>query len=387
MIYLAILFALIAKVLSPDSQGRAQSAPATSGEDRSSELARVITDPRTSSEDRDSALSALAMVDFEKAVRLAPSLVDEQDPVFRVRAAWILAEGGHDKGKEVLRTVAGSKTEESAMAVEALGRLRDPGSRELLRELLTQELAVSGKPGVSSAVLALVQALGDYADGRDAALLARAAKNRWTPGDWVMVDSVGRTAGPDAVPVLEEIFERGKGWTVMAAGLGLARCGSAKGAQYVRDRLGDARHDPAQPNQSRFTDSDTDDPQGPKATDFILTRLGVPADEMFVPELMRIVSSSLYSSTAKAQAWTALARINPVRDRKTILSAAWNDLLSTGAIRLVVQNDEPRAQAFVRQNERSDEPLQRAKANELRRALLAPSMVRRQWREIHGYSF
>ncbi|HEU5249264.1 MAG TPA: hypothetical protein VFW15_04690, partial [Thermoanaerobaculia bacterium] len=175
--------------------------------------------------------------------------------------------------------------------------------------------------------------------------------------------------------------------TQMAAGLGLARSGSAKGLKYVRDRLADTSGDPNNPNETRTTNAEKDNPYGPKATDFILDHLGVSADEIFVPDLIRIASSPEYSWVRKAQAWRALSRLNPVADRQKILALAWKNLTDSSAVKLIVLNEESRVATVSRQLDSSSDGKEKATARELRRALATTSRERRRWREIHGYTF
>jgi HEAT repeat protein len=359
---------------------------------RSNDLVRIVTNPQSGSNERNMALSALAASDFEKATEIAPSLLAEGDRSLRARAAWILADGGRQSGLDVLRAMAGERTEESVIAISMLGRLRDPGSHELLVGLLEQELASPNQqgsfpdvPASDSIIAALSGALADYGDKRDTALLIRTIPGKVGSGHWVMIEQLGRAGGKEAIPVLENAFDHAPGWTRMASGLGLARCGSAKGLKYIRERLADTSGDRDKPNESRTTNAQTDSPYGPKATDFILTHLGVPADEVLVPELLRILSSPEYSGVHRAQAWGALSRMNPARERETILELAWKNLTDTSAVRLVVFNDDVRARTVAAQLESSKDGKERAAGRALRRALAETPRERRRWREFHGY--
>jgi HEAT repeat protein len=376
----------------------ASSAPTAqfwkSGEERSAELVRIITNAQSGSDERNVALSSLAASDFNKAMEIAPSLLAEGNRELRARAAWVLADGGQQSGIDVLKAMTRERTAESVIAIEALGRLRDPGSHELLVSLLEQELAsprrggsLFGAPGSDSWTAALSGALADYGDKRDTALLVRTLPDRVGPGSYVRVEDVGRTGGKEAIPVLERIFDTSAGWTVMAAGLALARCGSPRGTKYVRERLADTSGDPEKPNESRMTNAETDNPHGPKGTDFILTNLGVSADEIFVPELVQIVSAPERSWAHKAQAWQALSRMNPVTKRQEILELAWKNLIQAGAIKLIVLNDEARARRVAPGLPNSTDRTERAAAYELKRALFTSPRERRRWREIHGYTF
>jgi hypothetical protein len=99
-----------------------------SGEERSAELVRIITNRESGSDERNVALSSLASSDFNKAMEIAPSLLAEGDRLLRARAAWILADGGQQNGLFVLRAMTRERIAESVIAIEMLGRLRDPGS-------------------------------------------------------------------------------------------------------------------------------------------------------------------------------------------------------------------------------------------------------------------
>jgi hypothetical protein len=217
-------------------------------------------------------------------------------------------------------------------------------------------------------------------------LLVRTVPDRVAGGSFVTVERIGRAGGREAIPVLERIFDTAPGWTVMTAGLGLARCGSLKGLEYVRERLVDTT-DLQNSNEGRQLNAETDDPHGPKARDFILRLLGSSADVVFVPDLLRIVSAPEYPWVAQARAWEALSRINPVRERQKLLDLAWKNLNQTGAIRLVVLNDEARARSIAPGLPNSRDRIERVGAYDLKRALLTSPRERRRWRETHGYTF
>ena len=362
--------------------------------DRSAQLVQTAANRDLDSSARNSALSLLAATEFDKALEIAPSLLGEGDQILRARAAWILADGGRQAGLDVLRALARERTGESVIAMEMLGRLRDPESHELLVSLLEQELASPKKqgsfpavPGSDSIISALSCALADYCDKRDAGLLARTIPEKVGAGHWVMVEGLGRGGGSEAIPVLERVFDNSLGWTAMAAGLGLARCGSVKGLSYVRGRLRDFSGDPSKPTESRLTNADTDSPTGPKGTDFVLTHLGAPADEILVPELLDLVTSKESSWVLKAQAWRALSRVNPTRDRPRLVELAWKNLMDSSAVKLIVLDDEAHARTVVPQLESSADRKEKAAAHELRRALTTTPRERRRWRETHGYSF
>lgn len=354
-------------------------------EERTEALSRVALNSQEDLGNRDRALSALAAGDFKQATEIARRLVNEPSRMLRVRAAWILADGDEPEGHEVLRMMARERTGESVIAIQMLGRLKDPGSQALLSRLLRDELAAPHAPEAAGRISALTRALGDYADKRDAVLLTEAVKNRYSSGDWVMVEAAGRAGGLEAVPTLHDIFAKARGWTAMAAGLGLGRSGSPKGLKYVRERLADYSGDPSNPNYARMTNAASDDPYGPKAADFIRKHLGTPADQVFVHDLLQITTKPEFSWAAKAQAWQALSRINPPRERKVILDLAARNLMYTGAVRLLVLHEEPQAHARLVQMERSTDPSERALSEELRRALATSPRERRRWREVEGY--
>jgi hypothetical protein len=167
----------------------------------------------------------------------------------------------------------------------------------------------------------------------------------------------------------------------------LARCASPRGLKYVRERLADTSGYPEKSNESRERNAQTDNPHGPKATDFILDHLGSSADDVFVPDLLRIVSAPEYPEVLKAKAWSALSRMNPARERQKILELAWKNLNQRGAIRLVVLNDESRARSIAPGLPNSRDRIERVGAYDLKRALLTSPRERRRWRENHGYTF
>lgn len=376
-----ILYSLAAAV-SPE----ADQAPTarTSGE-HSEAMMQVALDKRESVDNRDRALAALAAADFAQATRVAQRLSDETNRLIRVRAAWILADADQAAGSEILRAMARERTGESVIAIQLLGRLRDKGSHAMLADLLNRELESPAAPGAASRISALTRALGEYANKEDAMLLARSVSKRRGTGDWVMVEAAGRAGGSEAIPILQEIFARSRGWTAMAAGLGLGRSGDANGLRYVRDRLADSSGD-GNDNASRMTSATRDDPYGPKAGDFIRKHLGVPADAIFVPDLMHVVSGPQFSWVAKAQAWQALSRIDAGANRRAILELASTQVRFTGAVRLLVVHDEPKARTALAQLNASSDPTQEILAEELRRALSTTPRERRRWRETEGYS-
>jgi hypothetical protein len=346
------------------------------------ELAKRIADTTTPVAERDSALAELERTDFSLALRLAPSLLKTEDSLMRLRASWILASGGQATGAKLLETAASARSDDSVVAIEMLGRLKDSTSHIFLRELLEKELEAPRDGSTRSRTFQLIQSLGDYQDKADASLLLKAVGSSST--NWLDAQALGMTGAAEAVPALDRIFtQTGKGWAVMAAGLGLARCGSQKGLVYVRRRLADTAADPTKPNDSYPTDADKDDPNGPKATDFIVTHLGVAADEVFVPDLLQVVSRSGSPDKARASAWAALLRINPTGYRAALLDLAWKNTSFEGAAKIIVLDDETTAQAFV-----AGSPADETYDHLLMRQLLGTDDRQRlRWRELHGYSF
>lgn len=352
---------------------------------RQETLVRRILDPAVPPSERNMLLSSLERSDFSRAMKVAPVLLGAGDGFLRARAAWILAAGGDEIGRQALRTLAAERIDASVNAISALGRLRDAEAHKLLRRLLEVELASSDKAD-RSRVLALTGSLGDYFDPSDAALLARTIERKYGSGYWVNVTDTGRTGGRGAIPVLEDVFRYGRGWTVMAAGLAAARCGSPEGLQYVRKWLAT----PAEMSDQRenfMSNAESDDPHGGKAMDFILSQLGVPADEVFLPELLALANRTEYSR-AKAQAWQALLRMNPAKDRQQILEMAWENAgFFDSASRLIVLNQEALAREFVRSHAGSEDREERRKASKLAETLRASYRQRLDWRIIHGYAF
>lgn len=357
--------------------------PDTPNGSRVQSLTAEAVDSKADSARRNAALASLAKIDPAAAADVAGGLLTTDDRILRARAAWITAAAKRPGGVEVLRTMAREQNEESVIAIESLGRLRDPGSHALLQMLLETELSEPDQTRSLGRISALSGALADYADKADAALLARSVAGTYAPGSWVRVTDVGRTGGRAALPVLEDIFEHGKGWTVMAAGLAAARCQSPKGLAYVRKWL-----QAASTNQQTLTDARTDDPHGPKATDFLLEQLGVPADEVFTPELRGIIAQASTSPARKEQAWTGLLRMNAAATHKEILELAWDHAnTSTAAAKIIVLNDETNARNYVTQHAASDVQTDRRKAKAIAAMLAKPEGERRNWRLVHGYTF
>ena len=348
----------------------------------------VVRDQRAGETERDRAFSALERLAFERAVELAPALLSEKGDGIRFRAAWVLASAGKAEGFQALRTMAEDRSGTLTLSIVALGRLRDEGSHQRLRELLEVEISDENKLRARPRTATLIDALSDYHDPADATLLARAVE-RFMAGnaDWIDIDRLGRTGGIDAIPVLEDVFTaRGKGWSVIAAGLGLARCGSPKGKRYVSERIADSRCCRAPYGTPQ--DGLKDDPYGPKATSFILDHLGVPADDGVVPDLIRLVSSDDYSEAAKAQGWIALQRIDSPKHQKEVLELAWRHLSYDGAARLIALKDQANALAKIHEPESASAKNATARGTSaLVRALQAPERDKRLWKESKGYGF
>jgi hypothetical protein len=340
-------------------------------------LALRATDRHIGAAERDGAFNALAELDFEKAVAIAPLLLEADDAILRARAAWVLADAGQEAGKQVLRAMATERTEESTLAMRSLARIKDGPSHEVLRGLLDSELKREAPdPG---RVGALVESLADYGRSSDAQLLARAVELQGGSTSWVLLDALGRTGGPEAVPILQTAFQRSKGWASVSAGLGMARCGSPVGKSYVSARLAD----PAiLALESTASNSRTTAIDGPEATAFILDRLGAPADEIFLPDLLKIIKEPRASSRAKNRAWRSVLRMNPATERSKLVELAWSDLHSDAAVRYLVLNDEMK----VRDTLAREGNLPAYERLALTQALAANPRQRRRWRELQGYA-
>jgi hypothetical protein len=349
-------------------------------------LVARITNADTPLPERARLFQSLERMDFARAMKVAPLLLGAADGFVRVRAAWVLAAGGDEIGVQVLRTIAAGRTDANVGAISALGRLRDPGSHDLLRRLLETELDSGNRLRSAGLISALTGALGDYVDPSDAALLVRVIEGKYGSGSWTLVSDVGKTGGAAAVPVLEDIFHKGKGWTTMAAGLGAARCGSAEGLEYVRRWLS-APPELADRRENFLSNAQTDDPHGAKAMNFILDALGVPADGVFLPELLTLASRT-DDSRAKTGAWRALLRLNPMSRRKEILELAWENAgFVDYACKLIVLNDEAAAREFVRLHAATEDRETRRKASNLAQWLRRSTRERMDWQIVHGYGF
>jgi HEAT repeat protein len=336
--------------------------------------------------DRGQAFAELEHVDYDTAARLAHSLLNEKGSL-GFRAAWILAQTGDSQALKTLRLAAQDREDKLTLAIQALGRLRDPGSHQLLRDLLADELSRTGAAAVPyrGRTFSLILALSDYEDEGDAELLTRAVTG-YSALDWVSVDRLGRTRGSSAVPFLREVFlKTGRGWAVMSAGLALARCGDARGIRYVEEQLASA--EPAQPEAREPTNAMTDDPYGPQAKHFLMERLGARGDEIFVMQLLTIASDTEQPFRPRAIAWSALLRIHSPKYRTQVLQAAWNDASFDGASRLIALDDEANAREFSSRDSMEASKSQRLAASAIRAALAAPVWEKRRWCEPFGYGF
>jgi HEAT repeat protein len=332
--------------------------------------------------DRDMALAALQHVDYSLALSVASKLISDPSRALRARAAWILADSGQPSGAAVLRALASEESDESVLAIESLGRLRDPMGHSLLLEAFRKETS-RPRPDLGR-LYALVQAIGDYEDPNDASIIAAAIRGHHSPADWVVVDAVGRTSGAGACTVLEEIFESASGWTAVSAGLGLARCGSPLGVQYVQSRLSDPALTKPEAANATAADSATDDARGLRGTDFLLDRIGAAADERFIPTLLELLDRPGVSWRARAKSWRALVRIGSTRFTKEILERAYREPNNEFAVKYVVLHDESSARKALAEHLRRGDDYGKGI---LREALEASAQDRRRWREIHGYAF
>lgn len=370
-------------------------ASLVSAQGSSAELLSRVRDAKAPPAARDRSLQAFARLYPEAAELAAPGLLADPLEIVRFRAAWILADAGRggresDEGREealkVLRAMASDETSALTYPAEALGRIKDSGSHELLRGLLQKTLSTGER--ASARAMGLAAGLAEYADKKDGALLAETLRSSLSVGNpkpsWLSVEQAGRAGSAEASGALEEVFDKtGAGWAAMAAGLGLARCGSAKGLDYVRSRLSDARM--AQAAESTPAEAGKDDPRGPRAGAFLLEQMGAEADEPLVPSLLRIVSEPGFSDGARARAWLALFRIDAASVRAEVLALAWRNLQYDGAARFVVVHDEEQARTAIDMQTLHVKP--DGTEPPIGRALSASARERKRWREMRQYSF
>lgn len=349
------------------------------------ELLARVRDTKAPVPMRDRSLQALIRLFPEAAELAAPGFLADPAEIIRFRSAWLLADTGRAEGLKVLRAMAADPSSSLTFPAEALGRMKDPPSRDLLRDLLTGALHGPDRSNARARIEGLAAGLAEFNDARDASLLAETLRSVREFGlPWASVEQLGRAGGSDAVAALEEVFDReGAGWARMAAGLGLARCGKAKGLDYVKDRLSDIRM--AQSADATPADAAGDDSRGPRAGVFLLEHLGVPADEPLVPSLLTIASGPGFSDGARARAWLALFRIDPAAPRAEILALAWRNLSYDGAARFVVAHDEEQARTSI--DMKTLHPKSDGTEPPIERALAASARERRRWREIRSYSF
>lgn len=341
-------------------------------------LGRAAVNLSLAGAERDVALAGLERADLDAAIELSKSLVGDGDLTIRARAAWILASTDHDAGGQVLRKMAESAVPESVMAIECLGRLRDAEGHALLQRLLRKELSTDSPS--PSRISAFVQSLGDYGDPRDGVVVGSAIQGRYQPTDWVDVEAAGRTGGIP-ISVGEDLFRKARGWTKISAGLALARVGNSLGVDYV-ERLLKSAFGSGDSAASRIESAERDDANGPRARDFVLERLGAAADEVFLPDILRIIDRNAAGSRLSLQAWRALLRIDPARLRDQIVDLAWKQDRNEFAAKLIAIHDADTASAILSSTQSEDYRLM-----SIRRALMASERERRRWRELHGYTF
>lgn len=335
------------------------------------QLSEKIRDARAPLAQRERAFAAFDRLYPEDALLLAPSLLGDPAPTIRFRAAWILADQGREDGIRALRSMAAGPDASSVLPIEALGRVRDPGSHELLRELLSSMLRAGEPPPDRARLAALAVSLSQYADPKDEPVLENAVRSSAEPGSsfpsWPVVEALGVSGAPEAVGTLEEAFDRGKGLVAVAAGLGLARCGRPGGRDDVKDRLSDPRA-----------------AGSPEAT-FLLEHIGVPSDEPLVAILLNIAAEPGFGDGVKALAWLALFRVDPPRQSGEVLALAWKNLRFDGAARFVVLHDAEQARSAA--DLKTMRPKSDGTLSPIDRALSASARERRRWREIRSYSF
>ncbi len=355
--------------------GAALGAPAgkalAEGASERVQLPEKIRDGKAPLAQRERAFAAFDRLYPEDALLLAPSLLGDPAPTIRFKAAWILADQGHEDGLRTLRSMAALTEATFVLPMEALGRIRDPGSHELLRDLLASALRAGESPPDRARVAALAVSLSDYADPKDEPLLANAVRLSVEPGpswpSWQVVEALGVSGAPEAVATLEEVFDRGKGLAVAAAGLGLARCGQPRGRDYVQDKLSDPHAAPS-----------------PEAT-FLLEHIGVVSDGPLVSILLNIVAEPGFGDGVKALAWLALFRVDPPLKTREVLALAWKNLRFDGAARFVVVHDGEQARSAA--DLKTLRPKADGSLSPIDRALSASARERRRWREIRSYSF
>ena len=321
----------------------------------------------------------------EAAEQAAPALLADSAEIIRFRAAWILADSGHEDGLKVLRAMASDERSELTLPAEALGRTKDPGSHELLRGLLQSALGAADRANARVRAAAFAAGLAEFADKKDAALLAEALRSAREPKPpWALVEQIGRSGGADSIAALEDVFDKsGRAGPSWRPGSVFARCGRAKGLDYVKGRLSDTRM--AQSPESMPADAGKDDARGPRAGAFLLEHVGVPADLPLVPALLKIASEPGFSDSAKARAWLALLRVDAAPARDDVLALAWKNLQHDGAARFVVLHDEEQARTSIDMKTLHTKP--DGTEPPIGRALSASARERRRWREIRAYSF
>lgn len=350
------------------------------GGDQADELARTVLDSTRSPLERNSALARLDAANPRRAVEESEKLILRGDVATRVRAAWILADAGGVKGVEVLESVASIPTDdEDVIAIEALGRLRAKSAHATLSAMLRREFVESlGRPGMPPRLSALVKALADYGDSADAPLVAPVV-NRWLgPESWPYVEALGRTTGSAAVPVLFKAFSvSSRGMTMAMAGLGLSRCGSRPGRDFVLSQLSELRAGSRRPASAETR----------QVAEWILEAIGTAQDEGLVASLLTLAEEPDTDRT-RALALAALLRVNPSTQRERVLAVAWRNTTYEAAVRLIALDDETTARQALAMKEKGLEagpPV--ADVRLMRIALDSSERDKRRWREIRGYTF
>lgn len=373
----SLVLCTLAMLVAASSRGQAPI-----GASRVEELERTVSDRKSPPSERGEALATLEQIDFGKAVVIAKEAITDPDEKVRFRAAWILADAGLESGKSVLREMAANRNSGLTLPILALGRLRDPLGHEQLRrhleEELTDGLGKANRSAGASRATSLIGALGDYEDPRDAQLLADAVQTFYSSTDWVIVDALGRTGGREAIPELQNVFaQTTRGSTHLAAALGLFRCGSALGRDFVLAALRGQNETAQTVRPGR--PSDVED-----ARDFILRHLGAMTDEVLTAELIAILRNSRTGNHERAEVWDALLRIDTKMYDKEILELARKDLKYRAAARVLAVRDPAGVRSLLAGDGSSKTTYEHALLQE---ALSATDRERRRWRELHGYAF
>lgn len=213
--------------------------------------------------DRSDALSALTIVGRRpKAVALMETALTDKDVNVRVLAATSL--GGiraRSAIPQLIDAVDDSAPQVSFAAVEALWRMGDRSTREILYEILTGERKT--KPGVikgkmsgamaqmhdpkSLALLGINQAsgvlLGPFSMG--ISFIEEYAKNNSAPVQALCAQMLAADDDPDTVKVLRDALGD-KNWVVRAsAARALARLGHPEAIPQLKDMMANDKEQPA----------------------------------------------------------------------------------------------------------------------------------------------